>query len=142
MLPKELTKLVQEFAGPPKIRTVFHRKSREFENAIFKIIGEFVGEDYAGDISYRLSFMSTKRRELSRIFIVKRIRNAVVSRKWLKTWIPCKNPATQTMIRLLEGSMTKESGFDDLGPKHKSFVRQHVNNLKQQVIYDYLLYEI
>ena len=77
--------------------TIFNNFSREFENEMFGVIASYIGHnklDHYGYIrtTYRLSLRSTKRRELARVFVVKRTPHLdIVVRKWLVNWGPNNN---------------------------------------------------
>ena len=123
------------------MKTVFHRYSRELENTLFGIIASYIGQHYPEHTlfnfpkhSYQLCLKSTKRRQLGRIKVEKRIKHLVI-RKWLVDWDPIYNMRELRTYEMLEQSLKRLKEAERRG------LQGFVDKLRSNIYQDFHLKE-
>ena len=95
------------------MKSVFAHLSRDLEEPLFRLIGEYAGSYYTGHSLCTLVFRVTKRRRLGRVMVERQSietrvngETRLVSRRFLKAdmWMPCEDalPEISVVRHLLE----------------------------------------
>jgi hypothetical protein len=135
---KLLYSIVHDYAGPPKRYGFIKERSREFQQQIYNLIGEFAGSGHKNRRRSALNFTVTKKNTLGQIKLFNYIRGDKLikrSRFSIFDWIPIKNEDISACVGGLESDRDtlKNMGEDT------TQLTKAIDEMSSRIIEDYRL---